>query len=305
MSDQKLTVSEPRVASVEITSGGVVQLRSLDDTWRLAKAIYASGLAPTSFKNEQAILVAILMGCELGLGPMQAIQSIAVINGRPSIYGDTALALVRQSGLLENYAQEFSGEGESKVAIVKIKRKGESPQEFRFSVADAKRAQLWGKNVWAQYPDRMLMFRARGFALRDCFGDVLRGFRTSEEAQDIPPEDNHEQRLAQAVAARVVPEVSSEAAPNRPRNRSPKEVDNPFGESESDTQKSLAKLVEKRLLEEGETVERFLSVLHQVKMSPEAKTIEEVSAQDLQTALDDWENVRTYFSQVPNPSPDK
>ena len=287
MTDEKLSVAEPRSTPVEITPGGVVQLRSLDDTWRLARAIYASGLAPTSFKNEQAILVAILMGCELGLGPMQAIQSIAVINGRPSIYGDTALALVRQSGLLENYAQDFSGEGDTRTAIVKLKRKGESPQEFRFSVADAKRAGLWGKNVWAQYPDRMLMFRARGFALRDIFGDVLRGFRTAEEAQDIP-EDDHERRLAYAQPAQVVPEAE-------PVKRRPKPFKAPENEEHAETMVEVLQ----RVAAAGETTDRFLEVLRGVKMiGPEVKTIEAVAPEQLQIAIDNWEQVEGYFAQM-------
>jgi hypothetical protein len=57
----------------------------------------------------------------------------------------------------------------------------------RFSVADAKRAGLWGKSgPWTQYPRRMLQLRARGFALRDAFPDVLKGLVTAEEAQDYP-----------------------------------------------------------------------------------------------------------------------
>jgi hypothetical protein len=57
----------------------------------------------------------------------------------------------------------------------------------QFSVTDAKKAQLWGKGgPWSQYARRMLQMRARGFALRDAFPDVLRGLITAEEAQDYP-----------------------------------------------------------------------------------------------------------------------
>jgi hypothetical protein len=59
--------------------------------------------------------------------------------------------------------------------------------ESRFSVEDAKRAGLWGKQgPWTAYPKRMLSMRARGFAIRDCFADVLKGLITAEEAQDYP-----------------------------------------------------------------------------------------------------------------------
>jgi len=59
----------------------------------------------------------------------------------------------------------------------------------RTSVGDAKLASLWGKQgPWSQYPKRMLKFRARGFWLRDNFGDILKGMRTVEELRDVPPE---------------------------------------------------------------------------------------------------------------------
>jgi hypothetical protein len=59
----------------------------------------------------------------------------------------------------------------------------------KFSVEDAKRAGLWGKQgPWSAYPKRMMQMRARGFALRDAFPDVLKGLITAEEAQDYPDE---------------------------------------------------------------------------------------------------------------------
>jgi len=74
------------------------------------------------------------------------------------------------------------------VAICEAKRKGyPTATVVQFSVADAKRAGLWGKaGPWTQYPRRMLQLRARGFALRDGFPDVLKGLVTAEEAQDYP-----------------------------------------------------------------------------------------------------------------------
>jgi hypothetical protein len=83
----------------------------------------------------------------------------------------------------------MEGEGDKRTAVVISTRKGSEPLETRFSVADAKLAGLWGKSgPWSQYPERMLLFRARGFNLRDNFGDVLKGLRTHEELRDIPRE---------------------------------------------------------------------------------------------------------------------
>jgi hypothetical protein len=130
---------------------------------------------------------------ELGLTPMAALQNTAVINGRPAIYGDAALALVRASGLLDAYVEKEIGEPgkDSHGYEVTVTRKGSAASSETFTVADAKLAKLWGKpGPWTDYPRRMLKFRARGFILRDQFGDVLKGLRTVEEARDIAPEIN-------------------------------------------------------------------------------------------------------------------
>jgi hypothetical protein len=84
----------------------------------------------------------------------------------------------------------FEGEGTANpIAVCIAKRRGRTPVTVRFSVEDAKRAGLWGKQgPWTQYPKRMMAMRARGFALRDAFADVLKGLITAEEAQDYPTE---------------------------------------------------------------------------------------------------------------------
>jgi hypothetical protein len=164
-------------------------LQSFDDAFRFAKMVAASDFAPKDFKGKpESCLLAIQHGAELGLGPMQSLQCIAVINGRPSIWGDAALALVQSSPVCEYVVEEIEEgkEGETLVATCTAKRRGyPKPTVVRFSVADAKKAGLWGKaGPWTQYPKRMLQLRARGFALRDAFPDVLKGLVTAEEAQD-------------------------------------------------------------------------------------------------------------------------
>jgi hypothetical protein len=119
---------------------------------------------------------------------MQALQNIAVINGKPSVYGDAAMALVQASSVCEGIEETIEAEGTGNpIAICIANRKGRKPVIAKFSVEDAKRAGLWGKQgPWTAYPKRMLQMRARGFALRDAFPDVLKGLITAEEAQDYP-----------------------------------------------------------------------------------------------------------------------
>jgi hypothetical protein len=151
--------------------------------------VAASEFAPKDFKNKpESCLLAIQHGSEVGLSPMQSLQSIAVINGRPTIWGDAALALVQSCPVCEYVREYMEGEGDSLTAVCEAKRQGyPSPSVSRFSVADAKKAGLWGKSgPWTQYASRMLQLRARGFALRNAFADALRGLVTAEEAQDYP-----------------------------------------------------------------------------------------------------------------------
>ena len=170
-----------------------VKLASLEDAFRFANAIVASGFAPRGMEKAEAVLVAIQLGAELGLTPMAALQNTAVINGRPAIYGDAALALVRASGVLESFAEEEVGEAGKDsfgVRVTATRRDGSKGCET-FTIGDAKAAKLWGKaGPWTDYPRRMLKFRARGFVLRDVFGDVLKGLRTAEEVRDYPEERN-------------------------------------------------------------------------------------------------------------------
>jgi hypothetical protein len=164
-------------------------LQSFDDAHRFAKMVAGSEFAPKDFRGKpESCLLAIQHGSEVGLSPMQSLQSIAVINGRPTIWGDAALALVQSSPVCEYVREYIKGEGDGMTAVCEVKRRGyPDPNVVRFSVADAKKASLWGKSgPWTQYPQRMLALRARGFALRNTFADALRGLITAEEAADYP-----------------------------------------------------------------------------------------------------------------------
>jgi hypothetical protein len=162
---------------------------NITEAIKFSEMLSKSQMVPKQYQGKpEDILVAVQWGYEVGLAPMQALQNIAVINGKPSVYGDAAMALVLASPVCEGIEETIEGEGtENPVAVCVAKRRGRSPVVAKFSVSDAKRAGLWGKQgPWTAYPKRMLAMRARGFALRDAFADVLKGLITAEEAQDYP-----------------------------------------------------------------------------------------------------------------------
>lgn len=160
----------------------------MDSAYRLAKAICMAGMAPRGMDTPEKCMIAIMRGMEVGLTPFMALDKIAIVNGRPTIWGDGAIGLVRSSGLCEFIKERIEGKDDARVAVCEAKRRGE-PEPIRrtFSIADAKKAALWGKQgPWQQYPERMLQMRARAFALRDGFADVLGGLYLREEIDDAP-----------------------------------------------------------------------------------------------------------------------
>lgn len=161
---------------------------SMGDMMRLADMLAQSEMVPKAYQRKpQDIMVALLWGNEVGLGAIQSLNNISVINGRPAIWGDGALALVRGHPACVSINEGIEGEGDAMVGFCEVTRRGEKPQRRTFSVADARKAGLWNKQgPWVQYPQRMLQMRARGFAIRDVFPDALRGVITAEEAQDMP-----------------------------------------------------------------------------------------------------------------------
>ena len=171
----------PEAKNIMTTKSGLIPT-DINEAMKLSEILAKSEIVPKDFIGKPSnIFVAVNWGIEIGLSPMQSLQSIAVINGRPAIWGDSALALVRGSGKLE-YIKEEQTEAE---AICKVKRVGEPEVVVKFSMADANRAGLVNRSpVWKAYPKRMLQMRARSFALRDVFTDVLKGIGIAEEVED-------------------------------------------------------------------------------------------------------------------------
>lgn len=164
---------------------------TLTEAITFSEMLSNSNMVPKAYQGKpQDILVCVQWGMEMGLAPMQALQNIAVINGKPSVYGDAMMALVQASSVCEDIEERMEGEGTpNPQAVCVAYRKGRKPVIATFSREDAQRAGLWGKQgPWTAYPKRMLQMRARGFALRDAFPDVLKGLISAEEAQDYPDE---------------------------------------------------------------------------------------------------------------------
>lgn len=182
--------------------------QNFTEAMELARWLAKSNRVPEEYQGQpENCLLAILWGAEVGLGALQAMSDLAFMDGRPALYGDAMLALVLGSGLCESFHEECDG----KVAICRVRRKGWQVVERTFSVTDAMLAGLWeGSDAWHKYPNRMLQMRARAWALRDVFADVLRGVRSAEEVNDYAGREPSVQsaQQVQSPAAQEVTGVS-------------------------------------------------------------------------------------------------
>lgn len=181
--------------------------QSIDDVFRVSKGVVLSGLAPTALVGNKkgdeavaAVAIAIMSGAELGLKPMVALRSFTVINGRPALYGDGLINVIRQSGRASYLRTGCDTRDGKLVGWCEAKRSDtDEDKRVEFSQEDAVRAGLWqtgGQSPWAKYPQRMLAWRAAGWCLRELFGDVLGGIRDEFEAQEVPVEEQQQQVIA-------------------------------------------------------------------------------------------------------------
>lgn len=185
ISEYKMPQSLPAKNSLNF-----MDFSNFEKAWKTAEMISKARCIPQQFWDNPAdVLVAIQYGDDLGLKPMQSVQKIMVVNNRPALFGDAPLALCMSHHSFIDCIETYDEDTET--AFCTVKRKGREPKTKKFSRGMAERAGLWGKrgekgvSAWVTNPERMLQFRARGFALRDMFADVLSGMQIYESIEDV------------------------------------------------------------------------------------------------------------------------
>lgn len=189
--------SEARMPiDINLTSG--IMPHSYNEMLQFARLYKESGLAPKSFETVQQVAIGIGMCMEVGRPILTGLQDMAVINGRVGVYGDAVLAIIRASGLLEEFDQWEEGTEYTDAWVVhtKVRRKGYEVKTDRWSWLDSKRAGFDNPmrkdgstkdmySPWRRFTRRMMYFKSRNFLLRDEFGDLLKGMKPVEELQEI------------------------------------------------------------------------------------------------------------------------
>lgn len=174
-------------------------LTDIDQAWRMAQALSQSSLLPDALRNKAAdVLTMILYGQDLGLSPMQSIQGVYVVKGKPMLAAQTWISLTRRAG-----HRLVVREHTDQTCTIEITRgdTGEKHAET-FTIADARTAKLLSNDNWIKYPKRMLLARAVSNCCRFICPEIALGFGAEGE-YDQPAAPSPEQALAHAVDART------------------------------------------------------------------------------------------------------
>lgn len=212
-------IEKRQAVMISTTESGVINPQNIEEAYRYAAAIHKSGLAPKQFDSPEKVLVAMQTAKELGLPALTALKNMYVVNGSVSLYGDLPLALVRRSGLLEKFKETQFDKDKKEICVENdnlnadcftatciIKRKGEDEFTRSFTWEEVLKAGLdknkWGlKETYQNFRKRMLQMRARGWALKDGFSDVLMGIsifeydQFEEKEKDVSPLAELNERL--------------------------------------------------------------------------------------------------------------
>lgn len=156
----------------------------LEPAAALANQIAGTGFVPRALQgNPAGITAAILYGDELGLGPMQSLAKIAVIEGKPTLSAEAQRALILAAG------HELRVDEATATRLTISGRRAGSTEwsSVTWTLDDAKRAGIAGKQNWRTYPRQMLAARATAELARLMFADVIGGLAATEEIEDVDP----------------------------------------------------------------------------------------------------------------------
>jgi hypothetical protein len=175
----------------------------LDQAYRLAQALAHSQLVPESLRGKPSdILVITLYGQELNLPPMQAMQVIDVVKGRPTLRANLWVALTRKAG---HKVRIMESTADSCTVTVVRHDDPDGPVTATYTMADAKLAGLTTNANYQKNPKAMLYARAASTAIRQACPEVAMGFSDEYELNDVPAPVNPGSPLAAVVQQQPAP----------------------------------------------------------------------------------------------------
>jgi hypothetical protein len=139
-------------------------------TYRTLEAVCATPMVPKAFQgNPHAALAAVLLGREIGLGPMTSLQQIDVIDSKPALSSELMVSLVRRSG----HSVTVPSWSADACTVRGVRADNGDTVEVTFTMDDAAKAGLANKPNWQRHPKPMLYARAASQLVRTLFPDCV------------------------------------------------------------------------------------------------------------------------------------
>ena len=161
------------------------EAQSIEEAYRVCKLLVASGMMPKHIRTPEAMFAILATGRELGLPMMQATRSLHYLDGKPTLSADLIVALVKRHPECE-YFRVVSASNEA--VTMETKRRGEpEPVRITWTIDDAQRAGVLGKENWKKYPRAMLRARVSTELARAVFPDAALGLYDPDELSREPP----------------------------------------------------------------------------------------------------------------------
>ena len=173
-----LTKYEARVETPQVYQPDVIDLPSM---MALADKLVPTGFLPEHIKNPGQALAIMLTGRELGMGPMRALRSLAMVKGKVVESADSQLARFKTDGGRAVFKELTDARAE-----LHLRHPNGDEHVEVFTIEDARRAGLNGDN-WRKYPKAMLRSRVITAGLKSIGWEGGAGAYDPEEAAAFGP----------------------------------------------------------------------------------------------------------------------
>ncbi len=174
-------------------SGGMsifTDAKTFNEVGNIAKVLAASNIIPKEYQNNiPNVLIALDMALRMRTNPMQVMQNLYVVNGRPAWSSQYIIAVINASGKYKHELKfEFAGKGDNLSCFAwTTAQDGERLEGPTITMQMAKDEGWVDRNgsKWKTMPEVMIRYRAASFFGRLYCSDMIMGIYAEEEAETM------------------------------------------------------------------------------------------------------------------------
>ena len=206
MSEEMTIPQGNELAAIENTSAMnaenlMLNTKALNLISRVAGRYANSGMVPRDYINKpDNCFVACELAARMNVSPTLVMQNLYIVQGRPSWSGQACIALINGCGKFD-HDLHFTFVGDpGTLTHGCFAHTHKDGHEIRSTTITMKMAadEGWSKKAgskWLTMPEQMMMYRAAAFFARVYCPNVLMGFSTVDEAEDIAPAEKPKTRI--------------------------------------------------------------------------------------------------------------